>query len=159
MKTSSISLAAAAVLTVASLNSAIAGGWIVPTRPSFFPPTPMIAPPMYPAVGRFGPMGQYGFQHGWGHAPPFSPFFPLGGAYFSAPGPYPPVGGAPPVQPIIWAPTNVVVVAPAPPCGYGYPQFAAIGGPKIITIGAPPPSARPVKLPIVIYGTQGRRVC
>ncbi len=156
MKTSSISLAAAAVLTVASLNSAIAGVSRIFARHSFFPPMRMGAPPMNPAAGRFGPIGQDGF-HQWGQAPPFSP-----GGYVDAPAPYPSDAGEPPVSPIIWAPIDVMVVTPMPAlrCAYGYPQLAALGGgPKIITIGAPPPSARPVKLPIVIYGTQGRRVC
>jgi hypothetical protein len=158
MKTSSISLAAAAVLTVASLNSAMAGGWIVSARPSFFPPMRMPAPPMIPWASRFGPMGQNIFHRNWRQFPPFSPFFPTGGAYFSAPSPYPALGaGEPLARAVIWAPINVMTVEPASRCAYGYPQYASVGGPKIITIGAPP--RRDTKMPTVVYGTQGLRGC
>lgn len=151
MKASSISLAAAAVLTVASLSSATAGVTITRAWPNRVPPMGMAAPPMNPAVGRFGPFGQNGFRHGWGQP---APFVPLGVGAVVAPGLYPAEGGQPPAPPIIWAPIEVTLAAPG--CAYGYPQAAAIGGgPRIITIGAPSRSARSRKMPIVIYGTGG----
>ncbi|MGO8833714.1 MAG: hypothetical protein ACLQE9_13000 [Roseiarcus sp.] len=171
MQTSSISLAAAAALTVASLNSATAGGWIVSGRPNFVPPMRMVAPPMHPASGRFFPMGHVGFFHqGPGPGTPFSrfgrgPFFPSGFASFgyapapAAPGPYLVSVGEPSARPIIWAPVNVSVIAPGPGCVDDESPLAATGGPKIITLGEPPPSDHPEKMPVVIYGTQSRGGC
>ena len=171
MKTSSIGLAVAAALTVASLNSATAGGWIVSGRPNFLPPMRMVAPPMNPAPGRFFPMGQVGFfHHGPGQGTPFfpfgrAPFFPLGFASFgyvpapASPSPYLVSVGEPSARPMIWAPINVSVVAPGPGCVEGESQLAPTGGPKIIAVGEPPRSDHPEKMPVVIYGTQSRVGC
>jgi hypothetical protein len=191
MKTSSIGLAAAVVLLVASLNSAMAGGWMVPGRPSFFPPTHMFAPPVRvgpPVPGGFhrefgpngpffpfGPPGLNGVHHEFGPGAAFFPFGPFGpngfrhefgpgagffsAGYFGAANPNPVSAGEPLARAVIWAPINVTTVEPASRCGYGYRQHASFGGPKIITIGAPPPSASDEKMPTVIYGTQGLPSC
>jgi hypothetical protein len=188
MKTSSIGLAAAVVLLVASLNSAMAGGWMVPGRPSFFPPTHMFAPPVRvgpPVPGgfhhEFGPNGPFfpfqpaglnGFHRGFGPGSAFFPFGPNGlrnefgpgaaffsAGYFGAASPNLVSAGEPLARAAIWAPVSVMTVEPASSCADGYPPYASAGGPKIITIGVPPSSANDAKMPTVIYGTQGLRGC
>ncbi len=157
MKTSSI--VAAAVLTVVSLNQAIAGGWIASARPNVVPLTRMVGVPINRPAASFGPVNRFGsFNHfsfanrfgpfgGFGFQRPFgqSGFFPLG--YVAASLPYPSDVGEPPAPQIIWAPSYVTVVAAGPRCGYG--------GPKIIVVGAPARPTRAENLPIVIYGTHG----
>lgn len=62
MKTSSI--VAAAVLTVVSLNQAIAGGWIASARPNVVPLTRMVGVPINRPAASFGPVNRFGsFNH------------------------------------------------------------------------------------------------
>jgi hypothetical protein len=190
MQTSSISLAAAvaAVLTVASFDSASAGGWVVSGRPGFGP-MHFVAPPFRPTPGAFGRFGQAGFFHHGppgpffaAGAPPFrrfgaasfqipgrSGFFPFGGAqivpvgiaggYAPAPSPYVASMEEPPVRAVIWAPINVSVVAPAAGCADGESELAAPGGPKIIAVGPPAEAGNAENGPVIIYGTGSRRGC
>jgi hypothetical protein len=181
MKTSSI--VAATVLTVVSLNQAIAGGWIVSARPNVVPLTRMVGVPINLAPASFGPVNRFGrFNHfsftnrfgafgGLGFQRPFGEFGfqrPFGGFGFQRPPgvaavfpsgyvasslPPPSAGGEPPVPPIIWAPSYVTVIAAEPRCGYGDARLAS--GPKIIVIGPSPRPTHAEKLPVVIYGTHG----
>jgi len=182
MKTSSFGLATAAALTIASLSSATAGGWIVSGQPHFVQPANMVAPSGNWTAGRFGSFGQSGFHGWWGHGSPFFPggfagsfnrFGPLGqpgfrngfgqgalffpGGFVGGTGPYPSEAGPPPASASIWAPINLTVVTAPADCVDGYPR-AASGGPKIITFSEPPRQSSE-KLPVVIYGTQPRRGC
>jgi hypothetical protein len=155
MRTSSIGLAAAAVLTVASFNSAAAG----------FAQGHSFAPHFRPGVanhfreaGRFGQRGSRAFRRGrdfsffpWGYSPwgygdslgyddsaPFSPSpFDAGGFAFG--------GGAPIVNITIAAPAQS---AASPPLR----SYAAYPGPKIIMVGKRPQSTHFSKMPVVVYG-------
>ncbi len=144
MKTSSISLAA--VLALAAPHSAVAGAQIVYPQPNRVPPTRFVAAPLNPTAGRFAPTGL-----NWGGAPRW---LPLG--FIGLPEPQPSDGGeALVVEPIESAPMEVTFTVMTPLREYGYARsVASVGGPKIITIGAPSKFTRFRKAPIIIYGAQ-----
>jgi hypothetical protein len=153
MKASSLGLAA--LLAIASVNSAtmaFAGGFFVGnfSRPAHFAHAPVNAV----AAARFAHFGPAGFRRGRDRFPALFPGF------IAAPTPDVAASDAPsaadgdllaPGQ----APIFSVTIVTAPP-QYAYARplaFAASGGPKIITIGAPSRSARWRKTPTIIYGS------
>jgi hypothetical protein len=150
MKASSLSLAA--VLTVATFSSASAGFVRGPVRPGFFGQTPFARHANPPAAFRPGPGATNDFQHFrrgfWPVFPAFFPYpaAPLSGAEASTGDDRGTTFSAPSYS------TTIVMAAPQ----YGHvsaPALASVGGPKIITIGAPARSAHWRKMPIVVYGS------
>ena len=164
MKTSSI--VAAAVLSLAMLNPAIAGGRIAFGRPGVFPAARMVGAPINPGARAFGTANRFGrFDHlGFANGPgprfgrfeEFGPRRQFGGAGFfslayGAPALAPAYASSEPsTAPVIFAPSYVTLVSAGPRCGSGDAHWA--GGPKIIEIGPSRPD-HGVKLPVVIYGT------
>lgn len=149
MKASSLGLAA--VLAVATFNSASAGFVRGSFRPSFVARTPFArAHANPPAAFRSSPIQTEGFRH------VRRGFWPLFPAYlpFSAP----PAGGDAPTADdsaaAFSAPSySTTILIAAPQYAYAPAPALASGGPKIITIGAPSRSARWRKMPIVVYGS------
>jgi hypothetical protein len=149
MKASSLSFAA--VIAVATFNSASAGFVRGSFRPAFVPHAPFARVHVNPpAAFRSGPIGTNGFRH------VRRGFWPLFPAYLPFPNP-PPSGGdassADYSATAFSAPsygTTIIIAGPQ----YAYtPAFASGGGPKIITIGARSRSAHWRKMPIVVYGS------
>jgi hypothetical protein len=149
MKASSLSLAAALILT--TLNPASAGFAGVPPRPSFAPRAPFARHANTPAAFRSGPVGANDFRHfRRGFWPVFPAFFPNAAPSGDASTDVdrPAVFNAPSYS------TTIVIAAPQPQYAYAAaPAYATFGGPKIIRIGAPPRSAAWRKMPIVVYGS------
>jgi hypothetical protein len=152
MQPSSIGLAAAFALTLATLGPASAG--FVGRSPHIIRPAPMIPPARMTMAnhdrqfGRFEAPGRETFRRGRDRQ-----FPSFGGGYFggpdltSTPDAQPPsfVAGAPVV--------NVTIVTQAPGAASSPPEnYAAGARPKIILIGAHPRATHFEKLPIVIYG-------
>jgi hypothetical protein len=152
MQPSSIGLAAAFALTLATLGPAHAG--FVARSPHMIPAVHMM-PPAHMMManhvrqfGRFGAPGREAFGRGRDRQ-----FPSFGGGYFGgqdftpAPDAQPPsfVAGAPVV--------NVTIVTQAPGAASSPPEnHVASTRPKIILIGAHARAAHFEKLPIVIYG-------
>ena len=151
MKISPIGLAAAAALTIASLNSASAGfasrqRFVGPIRPAI---ASQARENRFRQARRFEPRGAGAFRRDRSEQLLFFP-----SAYQDAPASSPAAdgelfgfGAAPPI-------INVTFVAAAPREAYaGPPIYRASAGPKIIIVGARPRSAHFKKMPIVVYGT------
>jgi hypothetical protein len=149
MKASSLSLAA--VLAVATFNSASAGFVRGSFRTGFVPHASFARVHVNPSPAfRFGPIGTNGFRH---VRRGFGAFFPGYLSYPSAPLPGGDASSADYSATAVSAPSyNTTIMISGPRYAYA-PAFATDGGPKIIIIGAPSRSAHSRKMPIVVYGT------
>jgi hypothetical protein len=153
MRTSSIGLAAAAVLTVASFNSAAAG---FAQRHSFMPHFHPGMANHFREGGRFGQRESRAFRRSrdfsvfpWGYFP-WGYGDPLGYGYNdSAPSPFDAggfaFGGGAPI-------VNITIAAPAQSAASPPRSYAAYPDPKIIMVGKRPRSTHFSKMPVVIYG-------
>jgi len=179
MKTSSI--VAAAVLSVVSLNQAMAGGWIASARPNVVTLTHMIgvpinrAPAAFAPSNRFGPFNRFALTNGFDHR--FAPFGQFGFEHSFGPSAFQNRFGRFGFQ----RPSGFATIVslgdagpalPATPAGdeadapriIWAPSYVTViaggqhcrsaGGPRIIELDA---SSRPPggeKLPVVIYGSR-----